>query len=83
VTIVEVFHDKSASDFVRVFWLVGADQEYSWADRESLDGVAVQPLVEPNELCHESHVRIRNLSFLSDEAQALVKGDLLSEYHVA
>lgn len=62
---------------------MGADQEYSWADRESLDRVTVQPFVEPNELCHESHVRIGYLSFLSDEAQALVEGDLLSEYHVA
>ena len=62
---------------------MGADQEYSWAYWYGLNGVAIQSLVEPDELGHESHVGIRDLAFLSDEAQALIKGYSLREYHVS
>ena len=62
---------------------MGADQEHSWAYWYGLNGVAIQSLVEPDELGHESHVGIRDLAFLSDEAQPLIKGDSLSEDHIA
>ena len=62
---------------------MGAYQEYSWAHWYGLNGVAVQSLVEPDELRHESHVRVGDLTFLSDEAQPLIKGYPLCEYHVA
>jgi len=81
ITIIKIFHHESASDFIRVFWLMGAHQKYSWADRDSFDRVTIQPFVEPNQLCHESHIGIGNLSFLSDKAQSLVKSDLLCKYH--
>lgn len=62
---------------------MGAHQEYSWADWYGFNGVAIEPFVEPDELGHEGHVWICDLSFLSDEAQALIKGYSLREYHVS
>ena len=59
-----------------------ADKKYSGINRYIIER-AVESLVEPNELCHEIHIWVGNLSSLSDVAEALIKSNLLFKYQIA
>lgn len=79
---VHVVHAKSAGDFVRIFGLMGTHQEYSGVYRQGIKLVAIESLVEPDKLGHESHVWISNLSPFSYELEAIFKSVLHGVYHV-
>lgn len=83
VSLIKVFHQESAGNAIGVLWLVRSHEEHAGAYGDTFDRVAVQSLVEPDELRHEGHVGVGDLAALADERQAVVKGDLLSEDHVA
>ena len=59
------------------------NKENSWADGNVLDRGAKESLVPPNELGHESHVWVGDLSSFPDVFEAFIQSYLLVEDHVA
>mmetsp|Transcript_1943 Transcript_1943/g.3362 ORF Transcript_1943/g.3362 Transcript_1943/m.3362 type:complete len:303 (-) Transcript_1943:1925-2833(-) len=83
LSVVEVVGYEPAGDAEGVLGLVRADEPDSGVDRKCLSLLVVKALVEPDELGYEGHVGVGDLSAFTDELEAVVEGDLLSEDHVA
>jgi len=57
-------------------------QKDSWINWNRIDWITIESLVKPNELSHEGHIWISNLSSFTNEVQSIVKSCFICENHI-
>lgn len=57
-------------------------QKDSWINWNRIDWITIESLVKPNELSHESHIWISDLSPFTNEIQTIVKSCFVGKNHI-
>lgn len=72
VALIQVFHQESTGDLVRVLRLVTTNQEHARENWNAVHRRGIETLVELDQLCNECHVWVGDCTSLTNVFQAFI-----------